>query len=119
MKALTCKNNSEVQKADKEYQKDLFYRYSVYLLKKGDFQQAENIISTHLNFKSADIEKLRDVIKAEKVNIALNQITQINRKIEQLYDNSLSTEELSTFYNSLDSIVSSLKLLTLNFLKRF
>lgn len=111
--SIDLQENSEVQKADKEYQKDLFYRYSVYLLKKGDFQQAENIISTHLNFKSADIEKLRDVIKAEKVNIALNQIAQINRKIEQLYYNSLSTEELSTFYNSLDSIVSSLKIVDL------
>jgi tetratricopeptide (TPR) repeat protein len=107
--SIDLHENSEVQKSDKEYQKDLFYRYSVYLLKKGDFQQAENIISTHLNFKSPDIEKLRDVLKAEKVNIALNQITQINQKIEQLYNNSLSTEELSTFYNSLESIVSSLK----------
>lgn len=111
--SIDLQENSEVQKADKEYQKDLFYRYSVYLLKKGDFQKAENIISKHLNFKSPDIEKLRDVLKAEKVNIALNQITQINQKIEQLYDNSLSTEELSTFYNSLDSIVSSLKIVDL------
>lgn len=111
--SIDLQENSEVQKSDKEYQKDLFYRYSVYLLKKGDFQQAENIISTHLNFKSPDIEKLRDVLKAEKVNIALNQITQINKKIEELYDNSLSTEELSTFYNSLDSIVSSLKIVDL------
>ena len=106
---IDLQENSEVQKSDKEYQKDLFYRYSVYLLKNGDFQQAENIISAHLNFKSADIEKLRDILKAEKANIALNQITQINQKIEQLYDNSLSTEEISTFYNSLDSIASSMK----------
>lgn len=102
-------NISDVQKSDKEYQKDLFYRYSIYLLKKGDFQQAENIISTHLNFESSDVDKLKGILKAEKVNSALNQITQINQKIEQLYDNSLSTEELSTFYNSLDSIVSGLK----------
>ena len=107
--SIDLHENSEVQKSDKEYQKDLFYRYSVYLLKKGDFQQAENIISTHLNFKSPDIEKLRDVLKAEKVNIALNQITQINQKIEQLYDNSLSTDELITFYNGLDSIIAYLK----------
>jgi len=111
--SIDLQENSEVQKADKEYQKDLFYRYSVYLLKKGDFKQAENIISTHLKFKSADIEKLRDVIKAEKVKIALNQITQINQSIEQLYDNSLSIEELCTFYNSLDSIISSLKIVDL------
>jgi len=107
--SIDLQDNSEVQKSDKDYQKDLFYRYSVYLLKKGDFQQTENIISTHLNFKSSEIEKLRDILKAEKVNIALNQITQINQKIEKLYDNYLSTEELSTFYNSLDSIVSNLK----------
>jgi tetratricopeptide (TPR) repeat protein len=111
--SIDLQENFEVQKANKEYQKDLFYRYSIYLLKKGDFQQAENIISTHLNFQSPDMEKLRDVLRAEKVNIALNQITQINQKIEQLYDNSLSTEELSTFYNSLDSIVSSLKIVDL------
>lgn len=107
--SIDLQENSEVQKSDKEYQKDLFYRYSVYLLKKGDFQQAENIICTHLNFKSPDIANLRDVLKAEKVNMALNQIIQINKKIEQLYDNSLSIDELNAFYNSLDPIVSSLK----------
>ncbi|WP_247233753.1 hypothetical protein [Telluribacter sp. SYSU D00476] len=100
---------SEVQKSDKEYQKDLFYRYSVYLLKNGEYKQAANVISTHLNFKSSDIEKLKDILKAEKVNNAINQISLINLKIEQLYSNSLSTEEISTFYNSLDSIISDLK----------
>lgn len=107
--SIGLQENSEIQKSDKEYQKDLFYRYSVYLLKKGEFHQAENIITTRLNFKSADIDKLKDILKSVKVNNALNQITQINQQIEQLYDNSLSTEELSTFYNSLDSIVSILK----------
>ncbi len=111
--SIDVQENSELQKADIEYRKDLFFRYSVYLLKRGDFQQAENIICTHLNFKSADIEKLRDILKAEKVNIALNQITHINQKIEQLYDNSLSIEGLGTFYNSLDSIVTSLKIVDL------
>jgi len=106
---IDLKEISEVQKSDKEYQKDLFYRYSVYLLKKKDFQKAEKIISTYLNFESVHIEKLRDILKAEKTNMALNQITQINQKIEQLYNNSLSTEEISTFYNSLDSIISHLK----------
>lgn len=107
--SIGLQENSEIQKSDKEYQKDLFYRYSVYLLKKGEFHQAENIITTRLNFKSAEIDKLKDILKSVKVNNALNQITQINQQIEQLYDNSLSTEELSTFYNSLDSIVSILK----------
>jgi hypothetical protein len=106
---IDLKNISEIQKSDKEYQKDLFYRYSVLLLKKGEFQQAENIISTHLNFKSSAIEKLNTILEAEKVNNAINLITEINQKIEQLYSNSLSTEELSTFYYSLDSIVSVLK----------
>ena len=107
--SIDLKDNSEFQKSDKEYQKDLFYRYAVYLLKKREFIHAENIISTYLNFKSSDIEKLKDILKAEKINIALNQITQINQKIEQLYDNSLSIEELSTFFISLDSIVLDLK----------
>lgn len=106
---IDLKNISEIQKADKEYQKDLFYRYSLHLLKQHEFQEVENIISTHLNFKSSDIEKLKDILKAEKVNNALKRITQINQKIDQLYDNSLSTEELNTFYNSLDSIISELK----------
>jgi tetratricopeptide (TPR) repeat protein len=107
--SIDLQDNSEVQKADKEYQKDLFYRYSVYLLKKGDFQQAENIISTHLNFKSSEVDKLKDILKAEKLNTALNLITVVNQKIEQLYNNSLSTDELSTFYNGLGSIIAYLK----------
>ncbi|MEI6265923.1 MAG: Hsp70 family protein [Sphingobacteriia bacterium] len=100
---------SLIDKADSSIKNDFYYRYAVQLLKEEEYLKAENIISTHLNFKSPDIEKLSDVLKAEKVNNALNQITQINQKIEQLYSNSLSTEELSTFYNSLESIVSSLK----------
>lgn len=107
--SIDLRDISEVQKSDKEYQKDLFYRYSVYLLKEGEFQQAENIISTHLNFESTEIEKLKDVLKAEKINTTLNQITIINQKIEQLYNNSLLTDELSTFYNGLDSIIAYLK----------
>lgn len=106
---IDLKNISEIQKSDKEYQKDLFYRYSVFLLKKGEYQQSENIISTNLNFKSSEVDKLKDILKAEKVNSALKQINEINRKIEQLYENSLNTEELSTFYNSIDSIIADLK----------
>jgi GTP1/Obg family GTP-binding protein len=78
-------------------------------LKEGEFQQAENIISTYLNFKSSEIDKLKDILKTEKVNQALNKVTLINQKIEQLYENFLSTEQLSTFYKSLDSIISDLK----------
>lgn len=103
--SIDLKNISEVHESNKEYQNDLFYRYSIYLLKKGEFQQAENIISTHLNFESFEIEKLKDILKANKLNNALNEIIQINKKIEQLYDNFLSTEELITFYNSLDSTI--------------
>jgi hypothetical protein len=72
---------SLIDKADSSIKNDFYYRYAVQLLREEEYLKAENIISTHLNFKSADIEKLRDVIKAEKVNIALNQITQINRKM--------------------------------------
>lgn len=106
---ITLNNISEIKKSDNEYQIDLFYRYSVYLLKEGEFQQAENIISTYLNFKSSEIDKLKDILKTEKVNQALNKVTLINQKIEQLYENLLSTEQLSTFYKSLDSIISDLK----------
>ncbi len=106
---IDLKNISEIQKSDKEYQQDLFYRYSVFLLKKGEYQQAENIISTNLNFKSTEVDKLKDILKAERINSALKQINEINRKIEQLYENSLSTEELSTFYNSIDSIIADIK----------
>jgi hypothetical protein len=107
--SIDLKDNSEIKKADNEYQKDLFYRYSVWLLKQGRFQQAENIISTHLNFKSVEIEKLTDIIKVEKINNALNKLATINQKIEQLYDKSLSKDELSIFYNELDSIIAYLE----------
>jgi molecular chaperone DnaK len=100
---------SLIDKADSSIKNDFYYRYAVQLLRDEEYLKAENIISTHLNFKSSDVDKLKDILKAEKINTALNHITAINQKIEQLYNNSLSTEELSTFYNSLESIVSSLK----------
>ena len=100
---------SLIDKADSSIKNDFYYRYAVQLLREEEYLKAENIISTHLNFKSSEVDKLKDILKAEKVNNALNQITQINQKIEQLYSNSLSTEELSTFYNGLGSIIAYLK----------
>jgi hypothetical protein len=97
-------NFSEIQKSDRNYQKELYYRFAIQLLKNKEYSEAENIISTHLNFHSSDIDKLKEVLKAEKNNNAVKKVAEINNSIEKIYNNSLSTDELKSLYDSIDKI---------------
>lgn len=100
--SINLDNISEIQKSDKNFQTELYYRYAIQLLKNKEFSEAENIISSHLNFKSSDIEKLNEILKTEKNNEAVKTVSEINTSIERLYNNTLSTEELKSLYDSLD-----------------
>ena len=92
----------EIQKSDKEYQKEIYYRYAIQLIKNKQFSEAEDIISSHLNFQSSDIDKLNEILQAEKNNSAVKTVANINTSIENLYNNALSTEELKSLHDSLD-----------------
>lgn len=102
---------SEIQKSDKNYQKELYYRYAIQFLKNKEYSEAENIISTHLNFQSSEIDKLKEVLNAEKNNNAVKRIAEINNSIEKLYNSSLSTEELKSLYESIDKVSSEVSFL--------
>ena len=94
--------SSKIEKSDKNYQKELYFRYAIQLLKNKEFSEAEKIISLHLNFQSSDIEKLKDILKTEKINNAVKTVTKINTSIDKLYNNALATKELKSFYDGLD-----------------
>lgn len=102
---------SEIGYSDKSYQKELYYRYAIQLLKNKEYTAAEKVISSNLNFQSADIDKLSEIIKAEKNNNAVTKIEEINTLIEHLQKKSLSTEELKAFYDSLDKTINEVKFL--------
>jgi hypothetical protein len=93
--------SSEIEKSDKNYQKELYFRYAIQLLKNKEFSEAEKIISLHLNFQSSDIEKLKDILKTEKINNAVKTVAEINTSIDKLYNNALAIEELKSFYDGL------------------
>lgn len=97
---------SEIGNSDKSYQKELYYRYAIQLLKNKEYTEAEKVISSNLNFQSIDIDKLSEIIKAEKNNNAVKKIEEINTTIEQLQKKTLSTEELKVFYDSLDKTIN-------------
>ncbi|MCB0536702.1 MAG: hypothetical protein KDE33_04160 [Bacteroidetes bacterium] len=102
---------SEIGYSDKSYQKELYYRYAIQLLKNKEYTAAEKVISSNLNFQSADIDKLSEILKAEKNNNAVTKIEEINTLIEQLQKKSLSIEELKAFYDSLDKTINEVKIL--------
>lgn len=108
---ISLDNLSEIQKSDKNYQKELYYRYAIQFLKNKEYSEAENIISTHLNFQSSEINKLKEVLNAEKNNNAVKRIAEINNSIEKLYNSSLSTEELKSLYESIDKVSSEVSFL--------
>lgn len=100
---------SEIGYSDKSYQKEFYYRYAIQLLKNKEYTVAEKVISSNLNFQSVDIDKLSEILKAEKNNNAVTKIEEINTLIEQLQKKSLSTEELKVFYDSLDKTINEVK----------
>ena len=99
---INLSNMTKIQKSDKNYQKELYYRYAIKLLKNKEFSEAEKIISSHLNFRSSNINKLIEVLNAEKNNSAVKKVAEINESIEKLYTNTLSAKELKILYDNLD-----------------
>lgn len=108
---ISLDNLSKIQKSDKNYQKELYYRYAIQLLKSKEYSEAENIITTHLNFQSSEIDKLKEILNAEKNNNAVKKVAEINNSIEKLYNNSLSTEELKSLYDSIDKVSNDISFL--------
>ncbi len=108
---ISLDNLSKIQKSDKNYQKELYYRYAIQLLKSKEYSEAENIITTHLNFQSSEIYKLKEILNAEKNNNAVKKVAEINNSIEKLYNNSLSTEELKSLYDSIDKVSNDISFL--------
>ncbi|MEC4050104.1 hypothetical protein OX284_011735 [Flavobacterium sp. SUN046] len=109
--SISLDNISEIQKSDKNYQRELYYRYAIQLLKSKEYSEAENFISTHLNFQFSEIDKLKEVLNAEKNNNAVKTIAEINNSIEKLYNNTLSIEDLKSLYDNLDKASNEVKLL--------
>lgn len=64
-----------------------------------------------MNFHSSEIDKLKEVLNAEKNNNAVKRIAEINNSIEKLYNSSLSTEELKSLYESIDKVSSEVSFL--------
>ena len=102
---------SIIDKADTTVKRDFYYRYSIQLIKEEKYSEAENIISTHLNFQSSEIDKLKEILNAEKNNNAVKRIAEINTSIEKLYNNALSTDEIKSLYDSIDKVSSEVSFL--------
>ncbi|WMI64100.1 hypothetical protein RBH94_08450 [Aestuariibaculum sp. YM273] len=100
-----------IEKSDKNFQHELYYRYTINLIKNKEYQKAEKIISEHLNFQSSSISILKEILLTEKNNNAVKRIDEINNSIEKLHKNTFSTEELKTLYESLDSVINEVKVL--------
>ncbi len=108
---INLDNISEIGNSDKSYQKELYYRYAIQLLKNNEYTEAEKVISSNLNFQSSDIDKLSEILKVEKNNNAVKKIVEINTSIKKLQKKSLSTEELKALYDSLDKTINDVRVL--------
>jgi hypothetical protein len=100
---------TEIQKSNKDYQKDLFYRYSVHLIRNGQFHKANDIVSNYFSVDSPVVEKLHEILKSERINKAIFRISQVNKNIELIYSKSLDLNELKLFYDSIDTIELDLR----------
>jgi hypothetical protein len=106
---ITLEHITEFEKADKNYKNELFYRYTIQLLKNNNYSEAEETITKYLNFKSSEIDKLNKIIHADRINKTVVKINEINSKIEKLYNNALSTDDLKSFYENIDTNTDLIK----------
>lgn len=99
----------DVNKAAIELKRDFYFRYAKKLLADKEFQQSEKIISTHLNFASPVVDKLRELLRAKKIKDAVKKVNEINFNLDQLYENSFPVDDVKTLYDSLDKRIDEIK----------
>jgi hypothetical protein len=101
-------SNIEVlQKQTTPFQQDLFYRYTLYLLKNNEIKKAENILSKHIDFTSKEVEQLKEHCKNYYKLAALDTVNNINNSVEQLYQNDFPITETKKLFDDLSSKVPS------------
>ena len=100
---------TEYNKADTKYAHDFFYRYVLFLLKKGSYTDAETILKTHLNLPSEAVEKLKELLRTKQIKQAIQKVNEINNTIEQLYEKSFPVEDVKALYENLDVRINEIK----------
>lgn len=96
---------SDINKAAPELKRDFYFRHAKKHIAENEFQEAENMISNHLNFSSGTVDQLREVLKSSKINDAVRKVIEINDTLDQLYENSFSVDDVKNLYDSLDKTI--------------
>jgi len=99
----------DVNKAPLEYKRDFYYRYTKKLLQDKEYSEAEKVIGTHLNFSSAAIDKIKELLKNKQVKSAIKKVNEINYTIEQLYENSFPVDDVKSLYETIDKRIEEIK----------
>mgnify|MGYP000999518227 CR=1 FL=1 len=96
-------------KAEDRYISDFYFRYALKLLHLKKFSEVEEIISTNLPSSNMEVQKIKELIHAEKVRNSAKQIDKINKLLDQLYEKSFPIDEVKAFYEKIDSQIEDLK----------
>ena len=99
----------DVNKSSIEYKRDFFFRYAKKLLQDKEYLETEKIISTHLNFSSTAIDKLKELLKTKKIKDAIKKVNEINYNLDQLYENSFPVDDVKNLYENLDKRIDEIK----------
>ena len=108
IKDFKMDENGQIKNAKLSYQKDLYYRYSIKLLREKKYKEAEKSIS-QFNFDKRKIRKLKTFIEIERDNYILERLKNINLFIEKLNKNECTIRQIKKFYADLDVILSEIK----------
>lgn len=112
------KNNENIEistftaiyKAPIELQNDFFYRYVKKLLLRNEIDDAKEIIDKRLDKRRKEVRLLNDYIKSKQQQIAIQQIEEINRSLDNLYKESFPITEVKNLYDSLDQVIEFVNL---------
>ncbi len=94
-------------KSDRSSQRDLAFRWCIFLLLKGDMEKVESINSTILENDS----EILQICQEEKIISGQRKLDVLNKKIQQLNESALSPEDAISLGRSLSKTLDEIKLI--------
>lgn len=94
-------------KSNRPSQRDLAFRWCIFLLSRGNFKMAESVSSTILDNDS----EILQICQEEKINSEQRKLDVLNKKIRQLNESVLSPEDAISLGRSLSKTLDEIKLI--------
>jgi hypothetical protein len=98
-----------IQNAPDNFKNDFHYRRSCELIRKKHYEQAKEYIQSNINSNASAVKQLYNIINTERQKFAISCIDDINKNLEELFDNSFPSENVKQLYEKIEKVIKEVK----------